>query len=159
MGMTGRGGGNFYVISLVLAGLSINQAATTGQLMMVATSFASTFVFARNRYIDWKLALIIDPPTSIMAFAGGYFAHMIPQQILYWVLSFLLLAAGGCMFLPKKYHPKRKITGKRWRWHRKLHGVEYEINIWLAVLLCSCVGLVAGQLEYREARSSLLSWL
>ena len=30
MTMTGRGGGNFYVLALVVAGHSIHQAATTG---------------------------------------------------------------------------------------------------------------------------------
>jgi uncharacterized membrane protein YfcA len=72
--MFGKGGGNFYVLVMVLAGISMHNAATTSQLIMMGTSLASMIIFSKNKRIDWKLALIIDPPTDIMAFFGGYFA-------------------------------------------------------------------------------------
>jgi uncharacterized membrane protein YfcA len=68
MSMVGKGGGNFYVLVMVLAGISMHNAATTSQLIMMGTSVASMLVFHKHKKIDWKLALIIDPPTDIMAF-------------------------------------------------------------------------------------------
>ena len=76
MAMTGRGGGNFYVPVLVAAGVTMHQAATTGQLILVVTAIMALLIFQRHKTVDWKLALIIDPPTNIMAFVGGYYAHL-----------------------------------------------------------------------------------
>ena len=77
MTMTGRGGGNFYVPALVASGQSMHQAATTGQFILLLTACAGMLVFQKHRLVDWKLALVIDPPTDIMALAGGYLAHML----------------------------------------------------------------------------------
>ena len=70
--MTGRGGGNFYVPVLAVVGVPMHQAATTGQFILVATATAALLVFQKHKIVDWKLALVIDPPTDIMAFSGGY---------------------------------------------------------------------------------------
>src|SRR6056297_2818718 len=77
MAMVGKDGGNFYVITLVLAGVAMHQAASTSQAIMLGTSVAAMLIFSKNKKVDWKLALIIDPPTDIMAFIGGYFASKI----------------------------------------------------------------------------------
>ena len=74
MTMTGRGGGNFYILVLVAAGQAMHQAATSAQFILMLTAFAGMLVFQKNRTVDWKLALVIDPPTDIMAFVGGYFS-------------------------------------------------------------------------------------
>ena len=46
MSMVGKGGGNFYVLAMVLAGLSMQHAATTSQLIMIATSFTSMLIIS-----------------------------------------------------------------------------------------------------------------
>jgi uncharacterized membrane protein YfcA len=74
MSMVGKGGGNFYVLVMVLSGVSMYNAATTFQLIMMGTSLTAMLVFNKHKMVDWKLALVIDPPTDIMAFVGGYFA-------------------------------------------------------------------------------------
>ena len=60
MTMTGRGGGNFYVPTLVAFGLPMLQAATTGQCILFLTAISASLVFQRSRTIDWKLALVLD---------------------------------------------------------------------------------------------------
>jgi uncharacterized protein len=102
MTMTGRGGGNFYVPILIICGLPMLEAATTSQFILLVTSLVATFLFARNRYIDWKLALVIDLPTDIMAFWGGYYAHLLPIGILKVTFSALLVLAGFFMLRPAK---------------------------------------------------------
>jgi uncharacterized membrane protein YfcA len=66
--MVGRGGGNFYVPVLIAAGASMNQAATSAQLILLKTAVATTLVFHKHKIVDWKLAIAIDPPTDFMAF-------------------------------------------------------------------------------------------
>ena len=77
MAMTGRGGGNFYVPVLVAAGLAMHEAATVAQFILFCTAIAALLIFNKNRTVDWKLALVIDPPTDIMAFVGGYYVHFL----------------------------------------------------------------------------------
>ena len=93
MTMTGRGGGNFYVLVLVVAGHSIHQAATTGQFILMLTAFAGMLIFHKHNLIDWKLALVIDPPTDIMAFVGGYFSGYVSGISLKFILAGLLILA------------------------------------------------------------------
>ena len=65
----------FIVAILIAMGSSMNQAATSAQLILLSTAIVATLVFHKHKTVDWKLALIIDPPTDVMAFFGGYFAH------------------------------------------------------------------------------------
>ena len=55
MTMTGRGGGNFYVLALVLSGIGIHEAATTGQFVLISSSLAATIFFGKKKVVDWKL--------------------------------------------------------------------------------------------------------
>ena len=95
MTMTGRGGGNFYVPVLVAAGEPMHQAATTGQFILMLTAGAAMLVFHKHKLIDWKLALVIDPPTDLMALVGGYYSHMVSDSSLKFVLAGLLVVAGA----------------------------------------------------------------
>lgn len=70
MSATGRGGGNFYVPVLVACGSTMLQAATSAQCILLCTAVVDTVVFHKNRAVDWKLAMAIDPPTDLMALIG-----------------------------------------------------------------------------------------
>jgi hypothetical protein len=143
MTMTGRGGGNFYVLVLVLAGRAIHQAATTGQFILMLSTFAGMLVFHKHKLVDWKLALVIDPPTDIMAFVGGYFSDYVSGITLKFLLAGLLVLAGFLMLLRVK---DRAIAGnKRFGyWHRRYGNEEYVVNLWIAIPITAAVGLVAG---------------
>ena len=143
MTMTGRGGGNFYVLALVAAGYSIHQAATTGQFILMFTAVAGMLVFHKHKLVDWKLALVIDPPTDIMAFVGGYFSDYASGVSLKFALAGLLVIAGFLMLLKVKDKPilKQKRFGY---WHRKYGDQEYVVNLWLAIPITATVGLAAG---------------
>ena len=121
MAMVGRGGGNFYVPSLVLAGSSMHQAATTGQLILVCTALAALAIYGTKGVVDWKLALVIDPPTDVMALVGGYFAHWLPGGSLKLVLAGLLVLAGFLMLRPA---PQARAGSQRRLgfWRRRFGG-------------------------------------
>lgn len=44
MTMTGRGGGNFYVLALALSGITMHEAATTGQFVLIVSSLAASIL-------------------------------------------------------------------------------------------------------------------
>jgi len=128
MTMTGRGGGNFYVPLLVAAGQPMHEAATTGQLILVAAALTGMLIFHKHKKVDWKLALVIDPPTDIMAFVGGYFSYLVSGVALKFILSALLLVAAFCMLLRAHERP----IGDRKRfgfWRRTFGGNQYVVNL------------------------------
>jgi uncharacterized membrane protein YfcA len=145
MSMTGRGGGNFYVPVLVVCGLPMLRAATTGQCILISTALAAALVFHKNRTIDWKLALVIDPPTDIMALVGGYCAHLVPGGHLTLKLVFagLLVLAGFSTLRQAKDRPFTS-TPRLGFWRRKFGEHEYVVNLWLAIPITAATGLVAG---------------
>jgi len=143
MAMVGRGGGNFYVPALVLAGSSMHQAATTGQLILVCTALSALLIYGTKGVVDWKLALVIDPPTDVMALVGGYFAHCLPGASLKLVFAGLLVLAGFIMLRPApqaRAHSERRLGV----WRRRFGGYDYAVNLWLAIPITAATGLVAG---------------
>jgi uncharacterized membrane protein YfcA len=141
--MAGRGGGNFYVPALVAAGQSMHQAATTGQFVLLLTACAGMLVFEKQKLVDWKLALMIDPPTDVMALAGGYLAHLASGIALKLVLAGLLVLAGFLMLMKVRDRP---ISRKRrfGFWQRHFAGHEYVVNLWLAIPITAATGVAAG---------------
>mgnify|MGYP000592627607 CR=1 FL=1 len=145
MTMTGRGGGNFYVLALALSGMGMHQAAASGQFILMLTSLAGMLIFQKNKMIDWKLALVIDPPTDIMAFVGGYLSDYIGGTELKLVFSVLLIIAGIIMLI--KVEDKAINKEKRFGyWHREFQGHHYTVNLWLAIPVTALVGLFSGAL-------------
>ena len=145
MTITGRGGGNFYVVALIIAGQTIHQAATMGQFILMLTAFASMLIFHKHKLVDWKLALFIDPPTDMMAFVGGYFSGYVSGIYLKYILAGLLVLAGIFMLLKVKNKPILNQT-KLGFWHRKFGDQEYVVNLWLTIPITAAVGLAAGAL-------------
>ena len=145
MSMVGHGGGNFYVPVLIAAGYSINTAATSAQLILMVTAVVATLVFHKYKTIDWKLALVIDPPTDVMAFIGGYFAHCFAGYFLKLLFAVLLIIATFFMLKPVKEHTGygKKQFGY---WNRSFGEYNYRVNLWLVIPITAAVGFFAGMI-------------
>jgi len=143
MTMTGRGGGNFYVPLLVGCGASMHVAAASGQLILVATAAAAALLFHKHRTVDWKLALVIDPPTDVMALVGGYLSAYVGGTELKLVMAGLLVLAGLCMFLKVK-DPGGDRPKRFGFWRRRFGDEEYTVNLWLALPITAATGFAAG---------------
>jgi uncharacterized membrane protein YfcA len=143
MAMVGRGGGNFYVPVLVAMGMQMHQAATTAQLILITTAAAALFSYGTHRTVDWKLALVIDPPTDVMALVGGYLAHRITGGALKYVFAALLTAAAFFMLKPAKETPLRPVHRVGY-WNREFGEHRYTVNLWLALPISAFTGFVAG---------------
>lgn len=143
MAMTGRGGGNFYVPVLVAAGVTMHQAAATGQLILVVTAAMALLIFQKHKIVDWKLAIIIDPPTDIMAFVGGYYAHLFSGITLKLIFACLLFLAGLFMLCPVKERTFQNT--RRFGFLRRQYGnYNYIINLWWSIPITAGTGFVAG---------------
>ena len=75
--MGGQGGGVVYVPILLALGMSVHDAATTSLFVIVATSVSAAIIYRSRRTVDWKLALVIEPLTFVLAFGGGLAANYI----------------------------------------------------------------------------------
>lgn len=143
MAMVGRGGGNFYVPVLVAVGMQVHQAATTAQLILITTAVGALVMYGKHKTVDWKLALIIDPPTDVMAFIGGYLAHRMSGPALKYIFAGLLVVAGFFMLRPAKEKPLQESKGAGY-WNREFGGYRYTVNLWLALPITTVTGFVAG---------------
>jgi uncharacterized membrane protein YfcA len=145
--MLGLGGGILYVPILLLAGFTFEQAPAISLLLITATSIAALSTFWRNRKVDWKLALVIDPPTDIMAFAGGYFSSLIPEPVLRFILIGILMVAGTLMLANKARKEAHPFDQDRWwLWHRNFHGTNYTVNLPLVLTATALIGVLSGML-------------
>ena len=146
MSMVGRGGGNFYTPLLILAGLSIHKAACTSQFILTVAALAAAGIFYKKRFIDWKLALIIDPPTDIMAFVGGMFSGYFNTTALKLLLAGLLFLASYFMFIQVSQKRLECLRNKRgfWFWHRRYGEYDYTVDLRYALPITALTGLFAG---------------
>ena len=143
MTMTGRGGGNFYVLTFVLAGAPMHEAATTGQFVLFTTALASMFVFQKHKTVLLPLALFIGGLTATTAFAGGFFAHLFTGVTLKIVFSLLLVLAGMLMLFPiRERTAKPNQNGGYWK--LKTGDDVYHINLWITVPAVLASGFCAG---------------
>ena len=143
MTMTGRGGGNFYVLTLVLAGVPMHEAATTGQFVLFTSTAAATLIFRRGGTLSVPLALFLGTLTAGMAFFGGFMAERFSSTDLKLVFSVLLAVAGGAMlFSPEgsRREPRRRFGF----WNLRSGEELFVINLWLVVPIALTTGFFSG---------------
>jgi len=144
MTMAGRGGGNYYVLTLALFSVPMHEAATTGQLILFVCAISATFIFGKKHTIEWKLFLFIGAQTTIFAFLGGYFSNYFSGQTLKYVFSFFLLIASLLMFKPIGKSGKNKNSTSWYYWCFKTKIQLYEINLIITIPLICATGFFAG---------------
>jgi len=144
MTMVGKGGGNFYVLILVMAGIPMHQAAATGQFILFTAALASMVIFQKNHVVAWPLAIFIGSITAIAAFAGGYFSHLFSGFSLKIIFASLLAIAGAMMLVPVKektdFNEKTKFGG----WRFNLREESHVVNLWVALPVTILAGFGSG---------------
>lgn len=144
--MLGMGGGILYVPILLFAGYTMQTAPGISLILILATSTAALLHFSKKKMVDWKLALIIDPPTDVMAFVGGSFNALIPESILRGMLAGILIIAGILMIRQKEQAVSTVKTVHWYLWHRTFNGYEYTVNLPLVLTATALIGILSGML-------------
>ncbi len=141
MTMTGRGGGNFYVLALVLSGMGMHEAATTGQFVLICSSLAAAIFFGKKKVIDWKLVFLIGSMTLITAFLGGFFSDRFDATLLKIIFTIFIFIASVLMLKPVKKEPK---PNNRYRIELKSTNATYHINLFIFIPIVLITGFVSG---------------
>jgi uncharacterized protein len=145
--MLGQGGGAFYVPLLLALSVPIYTAATTSQVLIMVVSLSSMLVFAKAGLVDWKLVLLIEPPTNIGAFLGGYFSPYIPAGFAKVCFSGVLLVGAYYMYKPPRSGREHHTSSAHWwLWRRTRVADPYAVNMLVLIPMMLAIGFIAGLL-------------
>ncbi len=144
MTMVGKGGGNFYVVILAMAGIPMHEAATTGQFILFAASIAAMVIFQKNKSVSWSLAVLIGSTASFAALGGGYLSHLFSGFILKLIFAFMLFASGAVMLIPVKKGSGETPKKQFGTIEITSGGQVYGINLWIALPVTVLTGFGSG---------------
>lgn len=141
MTMTGRGGGNFYVLTLVLAGIDMNLSASTGQFILMSSSLMATILFSRQKMNHWKLTILLGVLIFVSAMSGGYLGHYFNERMLKIVFAVVMFLAAILMLRKPKKHLK---SDRKWIVSLKSNNEEYHVNLLITVPVVLLTGFISG---------------
>jgi uncharacterized membrane protein YfcA len=146
MVMTGHGGGNFFILALVLAGIEMHIAAATVQFILFTAALFAMLVFGRKKFVEWKLAIFLAVLIGLSALAGGYFSSYVNAKWLKLILSVLLFFLAILMLKPVKEKPNPTIKrGLRyWQVKSSDKNLTYPVDLLIVVPVVLAFGFVAG---------------
>lgn len=141
MTMTGRGGGNFYVLAIVLSGIGMHTAATTGQFILIVSSFVASILFGRKKITDWKLVVLIGSMTLFSAFLGGFMSDMFNDKWLKIIFAIFISIASLMMLRPVK---REVLVKNRFTYIIKSGSELYHVNMLVVVPVVLLTGFISG---------------
>ena len=144
MTMVGKGGGNFYVLILVVAGIPMHQAAATGQFILFTAALAALLIFQKNKVVAWTLAIYIGTLTATSALAGGYFSHLFSGFCLKIIFAGMLALAGAMMLVPVSDNTSLHGNKKFGYWSFNLGNDIHIVNSWIAIPVSLLAGFGSG---------------
>jgi uncharacterized membrane protein YfcA len=144
--MLGQGGGAFYVPVLLAASVPFYLASSTSQILIVVVSLSSMLIFAKHGMLDWKLLILVEPPTNVGSFLGGYLSAYIPTDVAEACFAAVLLVGAYFMYRPIRERSLHGHEGHWWRWNRTDVAEPYSVNMLLLIPVMVLVGFAAGML-------------
>ncbi len=145
--MFGQGGGSIYVPLLLAFGIPFYKAAATSQLLIIAATLSAMLIYQKAKLVDWWLALVVEPPTNLGAFLGGYLSPHFPPKFSKLIFSGILLI--GAYFMIKPISEDREIVLGEKRWfciHRRIGEHTYSMNLLVIIPIMVLAGFIAGML-------------
>lgn len=142
----GQGGGILYTPLQLWTGVDFSTAAATSLFLILATSISSTVVFQKSNSVDWNAALALEGPTTLGAFIGGRFSHLVSPVVLSLLLSILLFGVAWFMFRPPKRCDAcdKEKARSRWHWERTFRGETYHLDLRLIIPVMLAVGFITS---------------
>ncbi|MGI9135963.1 MAG: sulfite exporter TauE/SafE family protein [Candidatus Nanopelagicales bacterium] len=99
-GLTGGGGGMFFVPVLIFAGLPVIEALATSNLGILITSASGTITNARQGLVPWRRVLWLGIPAIVLAPVGAWIAFRLPGDVL--IIGFILLNLTNIVLTARK---------------------------------------------------------
>lgn len=99
-GLTGGGGGMFFVPVLIFAGLPVVEALATSNLGILITSAAGTITNARQGTVPWRRVLWLGIPAIVLAPLGAWIAFQLPGELL--IVGFIVLNLTNIVLTARK---------------------------------------------------------
>jgi len=155
----GLGGGVLYTPIQLWFKVPFNEASSTSLLLILITSFSATIVFRHKHRVDWKLALLLEIPTTAGAFIGGILSEYFSSNFLTGILILLLLLSAFLMIRPPEKHYSlctiREVRkNSLWFWKREWNGNFYYLNLrcvfpimFIVGTIISIVGISGGVIK------------
>ncbi|MDV7186624.1 sulfite exporter TauE/SafE family protein [Lutibacter sp. TH_r2] len=141
MTMTGRGGGNFYVLTLVIAGISMNISASTGQFILMCSSLMAAILFSKQKMNHWKLTILLGVLIFISAMAGGFLGQYFDEKMLKLIFAIVMFIAA--LFMLRK--PKQKLKNDyKWVISLTSNNETYQVNLLVSVPIVLLTGFISG---------------
>jgi uncharacterized membrane protein YfcA len=141
MTMTGRGGGNFYLLALVLSGISMNLSASTGQFVLMCSSLMAAIFFSKQKMNNLKLIILLGILIFVSALCGGFLGQYFNEKLLKATFAVVMFFAALLMLRKPKQHLK---SNHKWIISLKSNGEEYHINLMVTVPIVLVTGFVSG---------------
>jgi len=130
---------------LLALGMSIHDAVTTSLFVILGTSISAFIRYSQRSYVDWKLALVIEPPTFVMAFIGGLVANYIDALALKMVFAAALVLVS--FFMVRDIVERESIPVRRWGyWQRTLGDSNYMVRLPWLMPITTIAGFMAGMI-------------
>ncbi len=141
MTMTGRGGGNFYMLALVLSGTSMNLSASTGQFILMCSSLMATILFSKQKMNHWKLIILLGSLIFVSALCGGYFGQFFNEKLLKGIFAVVMFIAAVLMLRKPE---KQLKNDKPWVISLKSNDEEYYVNLLITIPIVLLTGFLSG---------------
>lgn len=144
--IAGFGGGIFVVPTMVIAlGFPIEVAIGVTALSLFPSSLLSSLWNWKNKNIDFKLALLLEPPTVIGAVLGAILTSWLPTRPLEMIFSLFLLFLSYKMRTPpgqpSLWTPlMKKLNDLK----PQLQNDTYKVSCFSAALFGVSAGVLAG---------------
>ncbi len=145
--MFGQGGGAVYVPMLLAFGLPLYRCAATSQVLIIVATVSALFVFQKAGLVDWSLALIVEPPTNIGAFLGGYLSSYFPETFSKLAFACIILVGAWFMIKPVKSREILPAVNNSWfRISRTTGNESYTLNLFSIIPVMISAGFISGML-------------
>jgi uncharacterized membrane protein YfcA len=146
--MFGQGGGAIYVPMLLAFGFPLYRSAAVSQVLITMATMSALFVFHRAGFVDWLIVLIVEPPTNLGAFLGGYLSPHFPEVFSKLTFAGIILIGAYFMIRPIQDNGiQLDLRMNRWFYIKRTIGNEsYTLNLLSIIPLMILAGFVAGML-------------
>ncbi|MHA1835322.1 MAG: sulfite exporter TauE/SafE family protein [Candidatus Odinarchaeia archaeon] len=155
--MIGIGGNSIFIpILIVFFGVEVHNAIATMLFCSMFIAISSVLVYAKNKVIDYKLALILEITTASGAFIASQISILIESYILEIIFAIAMMAVAVYMAVSPYIISNNKCdlksnsnnNVKRFMWNRtyNINGKKgsFNVNLPLALTISFFAGFMVG---------------